>query len=227
MTEKTYTLNELRELGQYPGIAYEQKAHFSRFTQKAIVHRDYHRDYDAVTYILLFFIFSFIGWAWEVAIHVVEDGAFINRGTMLGPWLPIYGFGGICGIVLLKKFIDEHIKTFALVCGICAVVEYITSWFLERFCNIKYWDYTGYFGSINGRICFEGVLIFGFAGCAGIYIMAPFFDDLLKKADKKKRTVIAVILVILFVCDFGYSKVHPNQGKGITDYCKEVQLDIF
>lgn len=227
MIEKNYNISELRELGEYPGINYEQKAHFSRFTGKTIVHRDYHRNYSFVSYALMFFIFSFIGWAWEVGIHIIEDGTFINRGTMLGPWLPIYGFGGICGILILKRFIDDHVKTFLLICALCAAVEYITSWYLDRFKHIRYWDYTGYFGNVNGRICFEGILIFGFAGCAGIYVMAPFFDDLLKKIPYKVCLYVSVILIVLFAADLGYSKFHPNTGKGITDYAVSISDKQF
>ena len=47
--------------------------------------------YPITTLILLFFLFSFTGWVWEVICHLVEDRMFINRGVLFGPWLPIYG----------------------------------------------------------------------------------------------------------------------------------------
>lgn len=225
MIEKNLTLEDLRGLDQYPSIAFGQHAHFSRVAKKTIVHRDYHRDYSLVTYILLFFIFSFIGWIWEVLIYVVEDGVFVNRGTMFGPWLPIYGFGGVCGIILLKRFIDRHVLTFFLVTAVCTTVEYFTGWYLETFKHMRYWDYTGYFGNIKGRVCLEGALIFGFAGCAGIYIMAPFFDDMLKKIPFKIRLWICVILSVLFCVDLVYSKFNPNVGKGITEYSSVISVD--
>ena len=53
--ERTLTLDDLREFEQYPGLAVDRKAHFSRFANKTIVHRDYHRNYTLMTYILLFF----------------------------------------------------------------------------------------------------------------------------------------------------------------------------
>ena len=55
--ERSLTLDDLREFDQYPGLAVDRKAHFSRFANKTIVHRDYHRNYTLMTYILLFFIF--------------------------------------------------------------------------------------------------------------------------------------------------------------------------
>lgn len=220
--EPCLTLDQLRELDHYPGLDFEKTSHYSHIANKTIVHRDYHRKYSMSSYILMFFIFSFIGWVWEVIIHVIEDGVFVNRGTMFGPWLPIYGFGGVCGILLLKRCIDNHIATFFLVMAICGIVEYVTSWYLESVKGVKYWDYTGYFCNINGRICFEGILIFGFAGCAGIYILAPFLDDLIKKIPDNVRVILCAVLLTAFSADMLYSRVHPNQGKGITDYSYSV-----
>ncbi|MDQ9827112.1 putative ABC transporter permease, partial [Acinetobacter sp. 163] len=74
---------------------------------------DYNRDYSVYSLILLFFTFSFMGWVWEVLLHVYEDGMFVNRGVMHGPWLPIYGCGGVLVIVLLRKFADRTALTFA------------------------------------------------------------------------------------------------------------------
>lgn len=221
--EKTFTLEDLRNLEQYPGLAESKAAHISRFANKTIIHRDYHRHYTILSYILMFFIFAFIGWVWEVGIHLVEDGVFVNRGTMFGPWLPIYGVGGLCGVILLKKFIDHHVTTFVLITVFCGVIEYTTSWVLERFMHVKYWDYTGYFCNINGRVCLEGLLIFGFAGCAGIYILAPLLDEKLKLIPFNARFAAAVILVMLFGIDLAYSKYHPNTGKGITDYSYSIE----
>ena len=50
-------------------------------------------------YVLLFLFVSFLGWMWEVGIYLVRDGAFVNRGILSGPWLPIYGAGALFFIV--------------------------------------------------------------------------------------------------------------------------------
>lgn len=225
MTEKVYTLDELRELGEYPGIAYEQKYHFSRFTNKVVRHRDYHRDYSLLGYILLFFSFSIGGWIWEVGIHVIEDGVFINRGTMHGPWLPIYGFGGTLALLVFKKHVDNQVGVFVWSVLMCGTAEYITSALIEKIQHLKYWNYNGYFLNINGRICFEGVVVFGFACIMVIYIMSPFLDNIYKKLNKKLLTVVAIVLCLGFAADFVYSLNVPNKGKGITDYSVSVVQD--
>ena len=62
------------------------------------------QDYSVSSLVLMFFTFSGIGWLWEVGLHLVVDGMFFNRGVMAGPWLPIYGTGGVLILVLLKKW---------------------------------------------------------------------------------------------------------------------------
>lgn len=222
MTEKVYNLEDLRELGEYPGVAYEQKFHFSRFANKVVKHRDYHRNYTLLGYILLFFSFSIGGWIWEVGIHVIEDGVFINRGTMHGPWLPIYGFGGTAAILVFRKHVDNQVGVFVGSVLMCGTAEYITSFVLEKVQHLKYWDYNGYFLNINGRICFEGIVVFGFACIMVIYIMSPFLDNIFKKLPKKLLVVAAVVLCVGFAADFVYSLNVPNEGKGITDYSVSV-----
>ena len=56
-------------------------------------------------YLPLFFLFSFLGWLWEAGIYLVTDGEFVNRGILSGPWLPIYGCGGIL-LALLFRTMD-------------------------------------------------------------------------------------------------------------------------
>ena len=48
----------------------------------------YLRHYSVCSLILLFFIFSFVGWGWEVSLHLITDGTFVNRGVLHGTVAP-------------------------------------------------------------------------------------------------------------------------------------------
>ena len=80
---------------------------------------DYGRKYTIRTLVLLFFAFSLVGWVWEVALHIVQAGVFANRGTLFGPWLPIYGTGGVAVLILLKKCFKSVPLTFVSSMVIC------------------------------------------------------------------------------------------------------------
>ena len=81
----------------------------------------------------------------------------VNRGTLHGPWLPIYGWG--CTIIILltrfKKFreiLKNPVLTFIIIVIVCSIIEYMTSWYIELVSGLRYWDYTGVFLNLNGRI---------------------------------------------------------------------------
>ena len=43
-----------------------------------------------------------IGWLWEVLLFLFTRGEFINRGTSMDKWLPIYGVGSTVVLIVLK-----------------------------------------------------------------------------------------------------------------------------
>lgn len=175
------------------------------------------RQYSVTTLLVIFFALSFVGWLWEVSLHLLNDGTFVNRGVLHGPWLPVYGSGVVLILVILYRFRKNMVSEFCSAVVLCGFVEYYTSFFLELTHNgMRWWDYTGYFLNINGRICAEGLLVFGLGGCAAVYFLAPMIDNLLKKAKPKLLKIICVILVICFVGDNIYSHFYPNMGEGIT-----------
>ena len=188
------------------------------------IHVNYKRHYTLLNLALMFFIFSMVGWFWEVGLHLAQDHEFVNRGTMLGPWLPIYGCGGLLILICLSKFRNHPMLHFVAAMVLCGALEYFTSWYLETTKGMLWWDYTGYLLNLNGRICLEGLLAFAIGGTLFVYLLAPLIDDLLLKIPKKGRIGLLVVFAVLFGADTAYSSVHPNTGKGITDYDREAAL---
>ena len=174
------------------------------------------RKYPVTTLILMFFLFAFLGWCWEVMLYLVTSATFVNRGVMHGPWLPIYGTGGVLVLMVLYKLRDKPWLEFAATVVICGIVEYFTAYYLETVYNRRWWDYAGYFLNLHGRICAEGLLVFGLGGMAVVYFVAPMFDNLLHRF--KRRTLIALcaVLIAFFGVDQVYSHFYPNEGDGIT-----------
>ncbi len=177
---------------------------------------EYGRLYKITDYILFFFAFSFIGWIWEVCLVLVQTGKLVNRGVLLGPWLPIYGSGGVLILLLLRKMFNKPIITFFSMTILCTVIEYITSWYLEVTKGVRWWDYSNYLLNINGRVCLEGAIVFGIGGCAVVYLLAPKLSKVFNKLSNYILVPICVILTFLFTIDVIYSHYHPNMGEGVT-----------
>lgn len=173
-------------------------------------------NYSPLSLFLLFFIFSFFGWCWEVSYHLVIDHRFINRGILFGPWLPIYGAGGVMILLILRHFFERPGELFLMIMLVCGIMEYLTGWALETIWHTRWWDYREYRFQIQGRVSLIGLLIFGTGGLAIVYWIAPKCNQWFEKKEGNTEKIVAGILFVLFLADIIYSMRHPNQGAGIT-----------
>lgn len=189
-----------------------------KYQRKRLDTLNYTRKYNIWSLLALFFIATIIGWSFEVIMHIIEHGEFVKRGVLQGPWLPIYGYGCILILTILYKFRKKPLQEFILIIVLCGTVEYLTAVYLEyTFNGTKWWDYSGYFLNFQGRICAEGLLIFGIGGIMFVYILAPLIDNILQKINPKKLMIVCFVLLTLFIFDHIYSHYYPNEGKGITN----------
>lgn len=202
---------------EYKNEEYPEDKYLIKTTTRKWLKINYEQSYSLTTYILFFFTFAIAGWIWEVFLTLLTSGHFSNRGTMFGPWLPIYGFGIIFILLILEPFRKKPLLLFILTMLLCGILEYTTAWYLETFVHMKWWDYTGYFLNLHGRICLEGLLVFGLGGTAITYLIAPILNNIYIKINPKVKITICIILLVFFGCDIIYSISHPNTGKGIAD----------
>ena len=186
--------------------------------RKLVQSLNYMRHYSVWSLIAVFLSLSVIGWLWEVGMHLVSYGEFVNRGVLHGPWLPIYGTGAVLILTMLYRFRGRPVLEFCSTILLCGFLEYMTSLVMEIATGgMKWWDYSGYFLNLNGRICAEGLLVFGVGGLAIVYVIAPVIDGLIGEVNEKRIMAVCSALIILFAADAVYSQFQPNTGKGITD----------
>ena len=185
--------------------------------QKKTEGAGYMRNYTLPSVIMLFFLICIFGWLWEVVLHLMQTGEFVNRGTLHGPWLPIYGGGCAAILAILFKLRKKPLVEFFMIIVLCGIIEYFSSWILEvTHDGQRWWDYSGYYLNLNGRICAEGLLVFGIGGAAFVYVLAPWVDDLILRIRSSVLWGICIALLAVFIADIVYSSFVPNTGKGIT-----------
>ena len=157
--------------------------------------------YNISFYFILFLIYSLIGWTLEVITSYVRHKKFVNRGFMLGPYCPIYGYSSIIMIFYLNNYKDNALTVFLLAIVICSIVEYLISYIMEKMFSARWWDYSNRKFNVNGRICLTNALFFGLLGLLLVYIVNPLFEDILSKINNNTLTIIGIILIIIFVSD--------------------------
>jgi len=137
----------------------------------------------------------------EVVCKLIEKKKFINRGFLIGPYCPIYGHGAILITLLLQKYINDPIALFIMGIVICSILEYLTSYFMEKIFKTRWWDYTRRKFNINGRICLETMIPFGILGCLVIRVVNPIVFKLLNLLSDNSLIILAIIIFIIYIVD--------------------------
>lgn len=152
-------------------------------------------------YFLLFMTYSVLGWILEVSCKLVEKKKFINRGFLIGPYCPIYGWGALMMTLLLKKYLNDIFTLFIMNILICSILEYFTSYFLEVIFKARWWDYSNKKFNINGRICLETMIPFGLFGLLVMYVINPIIFNILNMIPINIIYFISIVLFLLLLID--------------------------
>ncbi len=162
-----------------------------------------------------FIMFSLGGWVYESIYCTIQKKHWQNRGFLFGPVCPIYGFGAmmirlfaVCLSLLPAKVSTKDVPLWALFLGfmvISAVLEYITSWGMEKIFHARWWDYSNMPLNLNGRICLPASLLFGFAGTIGWVYIIPLLPAAHSVANSLPVEAASLLLMGIFAADLAIS----------------------
>ncbi|MCL1891151.1 MAG: putative ABC transporter permease [Coriobacteriia bacterium] len=159
-----------------------------------------------------FILCAFMGFIYENLLDFfVYKHLWQWQGPLHGPWLVIYGFGGVVILLLLERAVKKKIYLGPLnimpvfialaIFAITGVVEYVGHWILDTFFNFRPWDYTEKPFNLNGRICLEDTLRFVVLGLLELYAVVPLVEWFLKRISKNTNTILFIVLAGLFLAD--------------------------
>lgn len=157
--------------------------------------------YSVETLILLFFIYSFCGWCMESFLQLIEKRKFINRGFFIGPYCPIYGSGGILMTIFLRELESSPFQLLLASTLLCTGLEYVTSYLMEKLFKARWWDYSHKLFHLNGRVCLDNAILFGFAGVLLIRYINPLLLNVTNAIPGNLKIWLSGLLVGIFLLD--------------------------
>ena len=149
----------------------------------------------------IFIIYSILGWFMEVVIVSSKKRKITARGFLIGPWCPIYGFGALFITLLLKKYYNDPIALFVMSFLMGTILEYVTSYIMEKLFHARWWDYSDHKFQINGRVSLTTSLGFGLLGLILVYILNPFFLRIIQNIPSIIFCIIMIIILVIFLTD--------------------------
>ena len=176
-------------------------------------------DFDSL--VITFLVFSFIGYLSEVVYCSVGQRHLVNRGFLYGPYLPIYGFGGLVVKICLVPLAKYPVLVFFMGMILTSIVEYIGSWGLEKLFDIKLWDYSKKFLNINGRVCLLNSTLFGIMGLVCLYFAEPRLNSYIAMIPAAAEHYIAEFIILVLAIDTTLSVVKMNAFKNALREARE------
>ena len=169
-------------------------------------------------YFLLFIIYSFAGWVMETLWVSWCNKRLVDRGFLIGPYCPIYGFGALLIVLFLGKLSFSPVLVFLMTVFVCGALEYFASWIMEKIFKARWWDYSNVKFNLNGRICLKNLIAFGVMGLAVIYIINPNLEIWIDYfINKENLRVFAFVLWTVFIMDFVVSTIVVYGFRRVTE----------
>ena len=156
-------------------------------------------------FFLMLFAYAVLGWCMEVTCKLIQFHRFINRGFLIGPYCPIYGVGGVAITLLLDRYKADPAALFIMGMVICSVLEYFTSWIMEKLFHARWWDYSTKRFNLNGRICLNTMVPFGLLGVAIMDGINPVFYRIMGRLSPMAEHILCGVLAAGFLFDLAVS----------------------
>lgn len=166
--------------------------------------------------VLLFFIYSFIGWLWETVYCSLKARKFVYRGFLIGPYCPIYGFG-ILGVLYFLEPLRQNIMILYILSTILVtILEYITSYGLEKLFHASWWDYKDVPFNLNGRVALPVSLFWGIGCVLIVRVIHPKVMLFERFLSEKFGVMLPILLLVLIISDLVYTLINMQSFKKVT-----------
>lgn len=160
--------------------------------------------------LILFFIYSFIGWVIETIYCSIISKRLINRGFLKGPYCPMYGFSALIIINILDFVISKlnlssnyfYVSIFLVSIIVATIVEFFTGLLIEKIFKMRLWDYSNRDLNIKGYVCLQFSLYWGALSFILLTIINPIFSSVSSFLSSKNYKYIFLVFLILIIFDF-------------------------
>lgn len=107
-----------------------------------------------------------------------------------------------------------------------SVLEYLTSYFMEKIFRMRWWDYSNYKININGRVCLLNSTMFALLAMFLLYVLHPLSIKLCDASPDKIKIILMIVLYSIFIIDLSIStysaiKTSANAKKYLKAFKEE------
>lgn len=153
-------------------------------------------------WLFFFYFYCMFGWCFESTYVSLKQHKFINRGFMRGPWLPLYGSGAICVLVVTLPFKDHWYLVYLIGAVAATILEYIVGASMVAIFKVRYWDYSYRKIQLHGHICLVSTIAWGFLSLLMVYVVHEPIARFVLSLNDDLVLGITYVITLIMVFDF-------------------------
>ena len=158
-------------------------------------------NYEMPQMLFLFFIFCNIGWVIESTIESLYRRSFVNRGFLKGPYIPIYGFGGMTILMCCMPFEENGFIVYLVGVLSCTALEYFVGWVMETIFQKQFWDYSMLKFTYKNRISLIPSLFWGLLSLFLVYVLFKPVDALVQFVPMNFVVIYDIVFAVIMAAD--------------------------
>ena len=152
-------------------------------------------------WVFTFVLYMMIGWVHESTVESLYHRKFVNRGSLKGPYIPIYGVGACVILLVAMPFKDNGFLVFISGLVGCTILEYFTGWLMETLFKRQFWDYSMLKLTYKNRISLLSSLVWGLMSLLMVYVIYPFMCWLCSVIPHPVVVVFDCIMMVIISID--------------------------
>ena len=175
---------------------------------------------------LVFVLYSFLGWLCETIFCSVPARKFVNRGMLMGPFCPIYGFGGVLGYLILSPLRDKLVELYFLGAILATVFEYLVGVGMIRFMGELWWDYNNKPFNYRGIICLESTVAWGFYAIGIVQFVHDAMYHIIDRVQLQIGTRMIQVILVAVAIDYTVQLIKVfdidvrSKGEALKERCQ-------
>lgn len=176
---------------------------------------------------LLYIAYSTLGWCGEMLYCSIPKGHICEkRGFLNGFLCPIYGHGALLVLYLLHGGFQNPVLTFIFGAIVTSILEYFTSWIMEKLFHMRWWDYSHCKYQLNGRICLTNCIFFGLGCVLLCHVVNPPVLRWLMGIGPEYTVPVASFIFGLYIMDNVLSIRSAFQLSHRLDKLQKIQQEV-
>ncbi len=180
-----------------------------------------------INYLWTFVVFSFIGWCIDEIYYIITEKKIANRGFLMLPFSPMYGFGAVLIDLVFSGVGQMPILILIGATLMLGTLKFLCGLVMDKVFKLKLWDYSKLPYSIKGYVNIPTAILWGFVSLALVLLVFPISKIFYALIPELAALIIPLCIILVMIIDaiMSFATIHQikKQLKKMDDVSKLIE----